>query len=107
MNAWDVLALIGAAVAVVAYALRLNLLTAKDHRISVIVFHVALGGAAFAAGLNAWQGQTCLLSACAIVASLMWVFVSLPSWKNGPPAHTMRVKPLPREHWRHVHGGKQ
>lgn len=107
MNAWDMLALMGASAAVVAYALRLNLLTARDHRISVIVFHVALGGAAFAAGLNAWQGQTCLLSACAIVASLMWVFVSLPSWKNGPPAHTMKARRVTPEEARHVYGGKR
>lgn len=107
MNAWDMLALMGASAAVVAYALRLNLLTARDHRISVIVFHVALGGAAFAAGLNAWQGQTCLLSICAIVASLMWVFVSLPSWRHGPPLHAKRMKRLTPAEMRHVYGGKR
>lgn len=107
MSVTDFLVLVLSILTVGAYACRMNLLHVKEHRISVIALHVALGGGAFSAAVHAWRGGVDLQDACSLLSALMWIGVSLHSWRNGPPAHARRMRHLTQEEMRHVCGGKK
>jgi len=90
----DLITLVGAAIAVVACVCRLDKLQFRHHQPVVIIMHGALGVGCAASGMQAWNHQAGLLEVSTVTAALAWLWISLPSWKSGPPRH-VETRPAP------------
>lgn len=90
MNAFHVLTLMLSALLSVAYVCRLGLLNVHQHRLSVVLLHVAGLGTAFNAGIGAWKGATDLQDALSLAMAGIWIFISAWSWAGRVPAHWQR-----------------
>ncbi len=105
MRAIDYLVMILAAVSAAAYICRLDAMQFKSHKLRVILFHLALAACAFSAGFSAWEGHITLQGLAGLAASLMWIWISLPSWGRGKvPSYATKPEPLHSKHWPRVVG---
>lgn len=87
---FNLLMLLVATGVVAAYVCRLGLLQWQRHQPSVIVLHVAGTGAAFGAGLHAWQGVADLQDVLSLVLAGAWIVVSITTWRGKVPEHWER-----------------
>lgn len=63
----------------------------KNTKVSVVLFHIALGNTATAAGVNAYMRMADMQDALCILAAASWLVVSFSTWRSGrAPAHSMR-----------------
>lgn len=82
---------VGASVIVVlAYVCRLDGLHFLRHHLRVILLHVALAACAAGAGVNAYDGMLSLKDIAGLIAAFLWLWISFPSWRYGPPSHVTR-----------------
>lgn len=87
MNEIDFIVLCGAAVLAGGFFCRLNLLYIRTHRAEVVAFHFVFFGGCFWAGVDAWLGHLTLAHGCFLAAAALWLLISLPTWRHGPPDH--------------------
>jgi len=79
-----------ASMVVLAYVCRLGLLSLARHKTSIVLLHIAGCGAAFGAGVNAWEGRTDLQDILSLALSGLWIGVSVWSWHGRVPDHWRR-----------------
>lgn len=82
MTMLDVVILVAAGVIVAAMVCRLNALHIREHRLALIVLHVALAAASFSAGVHAWEAGSDLQDLCVVLAAGAWIVHSLPGWRE-------------------------
>lgn len=90
MRLLEILMMLAALGTVLGYVCRLDPLRFGRHQLRVIVMHVALLACAAAAGISAWSGHVGLQDVAGLVASASWLWISLPSWRHGPPSHVTK-----------------
>lgn len=105
MNVIELLIAAMSAAIVVAYVCRLDWLQFRKHKLKVILFHVALMSCAGACGASAISGALSLQDIAGLAASAFWLWVSIPSWRHGPPSHVTKPEPLSPLLWPEVKGG--
>lgn len=88
MSVLDLIVISAATVTVGFYVLRLDALKVRQHKLNFIALHVLLMGCASSAGINAWESDIHLSDVMGLLSAITWLFISQPSWKNGPPEHT-------------------
>lgn len=109
MRIIDYLIMILSAASAAAYICRLDAMQFKNHKLRVIILHLALATCAFSAGFSAWEGHVTLQGIAGLGASILWIWISLPSWGRGQiPSYATKAMPLHKEHWPRVVGrGKE
>lgn len=91
------LILLASAAAVAIYLLRLFAMKGTTHRHLTISFHEALFALCVWSGFEAWQGTADVGHVAGLVASILWLRESWPTWGiDRPPPHT-ETGPMPLE----------
>lgn len=90
-----------------AYICRLDWLEFRKHHPGAIIFHVAMLACAAAAGVSAYEKSTGLMEASGLVAALSWLWLSMPSWRYGPPSSLSKPVPIDPKSWPEITGGKK
>lgn len=75
------------------YVCRLDALHVREHRLAVILLHVALAIVTAWAGIQAWRSEAGPGELAGAAGALLWLINSWATWRNGPPAHTRRFGP--------------
>jgi 2-methylcitrate dehydratase PrpD len=96
MRFLEILMMLAAAGTVLGYICRLDPLRFGRHQLRVIAMHVALLACAAAAGFSAWSGHVGLQDVAGLVAAASWLWISLPTWRHGPPSHVTKAERIPR-----------
>lgn len=71
------------------YFCRLNALHLGQHRLDVVAFHLFGFGGCFWAGVDAYHGRFSVTHFCFLCACGLWLLISLPTWRHGPPEHVV------------------
>lgn len=87
MMVFQWLVLILALIGTVPIVCRLGVLHFKLHKARVIVMHLAMAYSILWGGYAGYMGMATLGDLCAVVAPLMWIWLSYPSWSSGVPDH--------------------
>jgi hypothetical protein len=87
-----------------AYLCRLDALQYKRHTLKTIVLHISLLVSTLASALASWEGDLSIQTLAGVAAAAMWIWVSLPSWRFGPPSHVTKAQPIEPKHWPHIVG---
>lgn len=87
MNELDFLVMVAASAVAYGHFCRLNALRFREHRAAVVVFHLVQFGGCFWTGIDAWRGELSIAHGCLIVAAALWLVISMPTWRDGPPDH--------------------
>jgi hypothetical protein len=91
-----------------AYLCRLDGLQYKRHTLKTIVLHLALLMTALSSAFAAWGGDLSVQTLAGAAAAGTWIWVSLPSWRFGPPSHVTKAQPIDSRHWPNIAGrGKE
>ena len=90
MRAIDIVVLMLSMSAAPAYICRMDALRFRVHRAAVVLFHGLLFVGSMGAGYQAWIGTVGISEVCMVSTALLWIAVSLPSWRGGPPAHALK-----------------
>ncbi len=80
----EILALAGLA----GIVCRLDQLSWRTHQAAVVAMHIGLGLGCLWALLEAVEGAVNLGGVGVVVATVCWLWTSLPTWAVGPPEHT-------------------
>lgn len=96
MRLFEIVVMLIAAGAVFGYICRLDLLQVTRHKLRVILLHVALTACAGAAGFAAYESALGLQDVAGLAAAITWLWVSLPTWRHGPPSHATKAQVIPR-----------
>lgn len=109
MDLIDLIILLAATVGVIAYICRLDALRLGRHALVVILLHASLGISCIFAGYHAWSGETGALDIAAVIGSLSWIWMSLPTWGKGAVPKQFETKPAPLDEQaaRRVVGGSK
>jgi hypothetical protein len=102
MNPMEFLVFVAAISTGFAYVCRLDLLQFKRHKFKVIMLHIALAACAGSAAVAAWECNISLQSMAGLLSSIAWIWVSLPSWRNGVPSHFTKAEPVKSLQWPEV-----
>jgi len=90
MRLLEILVMVAAAGAVFGYVCRLDMLHVLRHRLRVILLHIALTACAGAAGFAAYERAVGLQDIAGLGAAIAWLWVSLPTWRHGPPSYACK-----------------
>jgi hypothetical protein len=90
----EMLVMLVAAAAVLGYVCRLDALQFTRHKLRVILLHVALMACAGGAGFSAYSQALGLQDVAGLGAAIIWLWVSLPTWRHGPPSHVTKAAPM-------------
>lgn len=82
---------IASVVGLAAYVCRIDSLSWRKHRASVIVLHLAGAGCCAWALTQAAEGLATVGCALALAMAGCWLWVSWFNWRYGPPRHTERA----------------
>ena len=97
-----------ALVALSACICRLDAMTWKTHQPSVIAMHIGLGIGCAWAVYSASIAEITLGDIGIVIGSACWLWLSLPTWKEGPPKWTETgASELDRLALRAVVGGRK
>ena len=96
--------------ALIGMICRIDGMTWRTHRAPVVAMNVAWGIAAGQSALQALEGVAGVEDAALAVGVLCWLWISWPTWADGPPPHTeSRPAPLQEltdEELQRVWGGR-
>ncbi len=73
-----------------AYVCRADGLKLMKHKPEYLLFHLGMFGVTVFAGFDAAHGVTSVRTGCALLGAGMWLVLSFPTWRIGPPEHTLR-----------------
>lgn len=105
MRSLELLVCVLSGMSAMAYICRLDSLQYKRHTLATIVLHISLFSCACASAFAAWDHNLSLQTLAGAAASAAWIWISLPSWRFGPPSHVTKAEPLAAKHWPRVAGG--
>jgi hypothetical protein len=106
MRILEMLIVVLSALVVFGFLCRLDALRFNRHSLKVIFFHVALFASAAGAGFSAFQETLSLKDLAGLAASALWLWISIPSWRHGPPSHVTKPMPLEPLDFPRIIGGK-
>jgi hypothetical protein len=90
MSVFDLSLFVSSAATLGAYVCRLDVLTWRRHRASVIVWHIV--GATGCAWVMTQAGQGASGAGCLVplAAAITWLATSYHDWRNGPPPYAFK-----------------
>lgn len=87
-NVLSALLMLAALAVAYGFFCRMNSLRFFEHRTDVVAFHLLGFGGCFWTAVDAFQGDATVAHACFVGFGVMWLVISLPTWRHGiPPEH--------------------